>query len=124
MAHPIRPGDGAVRTALAWLVHPITVVATVLLVVNDHLLKAAFPGPFTGKLSDAAGLAMAPPLVALVLAVASPRTRPAIGAAVATGLVTVGFVAVKAVPVAAGWASAAWSLLNGPSGVRAGPTDP
>lgn len=123
MAHPMRPGDGAVRTALAWLVHPITVVATVLLIVNDHVLKAAFPGPLTGKLSDAAGLAMAPPLVALALAVASPRTRPAIGAAVATGLVTVGFVAVKAVPAAAGWASAAWSLANGPSAVRADPTD-
>ena len=34
-----------------------------LLLVNDHVLKAAFPGPITGKLSDAAGLVLAPLVV-------------------------------------------------------------
>ncbi|MFB9474957.1 hypothetical protein ACFFR3_36155 [Nonomuraea salmonea] len=42
-----------------------------VLLVNDHLLKAAFPGVVTGKLSDVAGLLVAPALVALLL------TRPA-----------------------------------------------
>ncbi|WP_345393526.1 hypothetical protein [Nonomuraea salmonea] len=32
-----------------------------VLLVNDHLLKAAFPGVVTGKLSDVAGLLVAPP---------------------------------------------------------------
>ena len=47
-----RPGDG--------LLHPVALVALVALVVNDQLLKAAWPGPVTGILSDIAGLVVAP----------------------------------------------------------------
>jgi len=36
--------------------HPAFVVAVVVLVVNDVYLEPEFPGPATGKLSDAAGL--------------------------------------------------------------------
>lgn len=46
------PGDG--------LVHPVALVAIVVLVVNDHWGKAAFPGLLTGKLSDFAGLLFFP----------------------------------------------------------------
>ncbi len=46
----------------AWLSHPVTVVAALVLLLNDHLLKHAWPGPVTGKLSDVAGLVVAPPL--------------------------------------------------------------
>lgn len=73
---PAHVGDGAVGAALAWLVHPVTVFATALLIVNDHLLKAAYPGWVTGKLSDVAGLVMAPPVVAVALAWVWPRWRP------------------------------------------------
>ncbi|GAA3121815.1 hypothetical protein GCM10020001_047700 [Nonomuraea salmonea] len=45
----------------AWLCHPVTVAGVLVLLVNDHLLKAAFPGVVTGKLSDVAGLLVAPP---------------------------------------------------------------
>lgn len=38
------------------LVSPGFLLALVLLLVNDHVLKAAYPGWFTGKLSDFAGL--------------------------------------------------------------------
>ena len=38
------------------LLHPAFLVALATLVVNDHLLKDAFPGVVTGKLSDFAGL--------------------------------------------------------------------
>src|SRR5919108_3596562 len=46
------PGDG--------LLHPLVLVALAALVVNDHLLKPTFPGVVTGKLSDVAGLLLAP----------------------------------------------------------------
>jgi hypothetical protein len=47
-----RPGDG--------LLHPVFLAALALLIVNDQLLKLAWPGVVTGKLSDAAGLVVAP----------------------------------------------------------------
>lgn len=50
-----RPADG--------LLHPVAVLALVVLVVNDQVLKAAWPGVVTGKLSDVAGLIVAPLVV-------------------------------------------------------------
>lgn len=97
----------------SWLGHPATLIALLVLVVNDHLLKDLWPGPVTGKLSDAAGLVLAPPLLALLV------RRPA----VALWSVGVGFFLVKAFPYGAELASAAWSLAHGPSIVRADPTD-
>jgi hypothetical protein len=46
------------------LLHPVALTALAILIVNDHLLKAAAPGPVTGKLSDVAGLVVAPLMVA------------------------------------------------------------
>ncbi len=69
--HPLAvtaPPLRAVPAALAWLLHPATIAATVLLIANDHLLKRAWPGPVTGKLSDVAGLVLAPPVLGLLLA--------------------------------------------------------
>jgi hypothetical protein len=100
-------------------VHPVTLVALVVLVVNDHLLKAAYPGLITGKLSDVAGLVLAPPLLALLTL---PLTRRR-GAIAAVALVGAGFVVVKAVPSASAVASAGWSVLRGPSLIRADVTD-
>lgn len=53
----VRPtaGDG--------LVHPVVLVAVGLLILNDHFLKAAWPGLVTGKLSDFAGLLFFPLLL-------------------------------------------------------------
>jgi hypothetical protein len=42
------------------LLHPVALVALVVLVLNDHLLKALYPGFVTGKLSDFAGMIVAP----------------------------------------------------------------
>jgi len=42
------------------LVRPIALAALALLILNDHVLKSAFPGPLTGKLSDVAGLMLFP----------------------------------------------------------------
>jgi hypothetical protein len=99
----------------AWLGHPVTVLALLVLVVNDHVLKAAYPGRLTGKLSDAAGLVLAPPLLAAVL-----RLR---GRWVALVLIGAGFVLVKVWPPAAGAVSAVGSLVRPHSVVRADPTD-
>ncbi|WP_344972946.1 hypothetical protein [Streptosporangium fragile] len=100
-------------------------VATFVLLVNDHLLKALQPGPVTGKLSDIAGLLVAPPLLALALSLAfafSPALvrLAAPAATVATGI---GFALVKTTEAGAGLASQAWTLVAGPSRVLADPTD-
>ncbi|WP_406075014.1 hypothetical protein [Micromonospora sp. NBC_01638] len=122
MSGPETPRDGA-PTTLAWLCHPATLLALVALVVNDHVLKAALPGLMTGKLSDVAGLVLAPPLVAVLLTLLVPRL-PARAAALA-GLVAVGagFAVVKSSGYAAELASSAWTALAGPSLVRADWTD-
>ncbi|RLK23538.1 hypothetical protein DER29_1403 [Micromonospora sp. M71_S20] len=122
MSAPPPRRDGA-PAALAWLGHPATVAALVLLVTNDHLLKAAFPGPVTGKLSDIAGLVLAPPLVAVLLALLAPRLPARAAAGLGLGLVAAGFTAVKSSGYAAAVASAAWSAVSGPSLVRADGTD-
>lgn len=65
------PGDG--------LLHPLPLCAIGVLVLNDHLFKAAFPGLLTGKLSDFAGLAFFPLfLQAGWEALQSLRARPAV----------------------------------------------
>lgn len=115
------PPTAGPRAALAWLAHPATVLATLVLVLNDHVLKAAAPGPLTGKLSDVAGLVMAPALVAVALT--TFRVPAGVAAVLACGLVGLGFAAVKASPVVAGLASTVWSLANGPSTVEADGTD-
>ncbi|MGX7674160.1 outer membrane protein assembly factor BamB family protein [Plantactinospora sp. DSM 117369] len=108
---------------LRWLGHPGTVAATVLLLVNDHLLKACWPGPLTGKVSDFAGLVVAPAVLGGGLAAAFPvrRGRLLVAACViSTGL---GFALVKLTAPGAALASAVWSSVAGPSRVLADPTD-
>lgn len=134
-----RPGP--MRAALAWLAHPVSVVALVALVVNDHVLKAAFGGWWTGKLSDVAGLVFFPALVAVALAAVGTVVRGAGGSVArpahgdfsrlglgAVALTGIGFVWVKATWVGAATASAvltaiAGPLVDGPSVVRADATD-
>jgi len=45
---------------LAVLYSPLFLTGLVLLIINDHLLKASYPGIVTGKLSDIAGLFVFP----------------------------------------------------------------
>ncbi|MGV9211301.1 hypothetical protein ACTFTM_05495 [Micromonospora sp. RB23] len=120
-------GTGEVRdgapTTLAWLCHPTTLLALVVLVVNDHLFKAAYPGLVTGKLSDVAGLVLAPPLVAVLLTLLVPRLPAHRAAPVGLVTVGVGFAVVKSSGYAAELASSAWTALAVPSLVRADRTD-
>ncbi|GLW96464.1 hypothetical protein [Microtetraspora sp. NBRC 16547] len=101
------------NSALAWIGHPLTVIATVLLLLNDHLFKSLWPGLVTGKLSDVAGLIVAPPL--LNLFIRRPR--------VSVLLTGAAFTLVKTTSIGAALASEAWTLAWGPSQVLADPTD-
>ncbi|MEV4111376.1 hypothetical protein [Nonomuraea sp. NPDC049695] len=93
----------------------MTVAGVFLLLVNDHLLKQAWPGFLTGKLSDVAGLVVAPALVALLF-----RRRADLAATVLTGVL---FTLVKSTETGAQLASHVWTLVAGPSRVLADPTD-
>ncbi|KAB8196273.1 hypothetical protein FH608_005735 [Nonomuraea phyllanthi] len=86
-----------------------------MLLVNDHLLKQAWPGFVTGKLSDVAGLVAAPALVALLF-----WRRADLAATVLTGVL---FALVKTTETGAEAASHVWTLVAGPSRVLADPTD-
>ncbi|MEV6447167.1 hypothetical protein [Amycolatopsis sp. NPDC051716] len=103
-----------------WAAHPLTVGATAVLLLNDHLLKPAWPGLVTGKLSDVAGLVAAPPVLGLLLGLFLARRLAAPAAVAVTGAA---FAVVKLTAAGAGVASAAWSVVNGPSVVLADPTD-
>ena len=109
--------------ALAWLAHPVTVLAIVALVFNDHVLKAAYPGWITGKLSDAAGLVLAPPLLAVVATLLVPWLPARIAAIVGFVGTAFGFAAVKGSVAGAAAASAMWSAVAMPTVIRADATD-
>lgn len=47
-------------TRAGYLLHPLALLGLALWIANDHVLKAAWPGWWTGKLSDVAGLAVFP----------------------------------------------------------------
>src|SRR3954452_11813206 len=91
------PGDA--------LLDPLSITALALLLVNDHILKAAVPGFVTGKLSDLAGLAFFPLLLlsAWELALAAlhrwpgPSTR---ALTIAVSVTAIAFVSIKTLPAA------------------------
>jgi len=93
----------------------VTLLAALVLALNDHLLKQLWPGLVTGKLSDVAGLVVAPPLLALLLC-----RRADLTATLLTGAL---FALVKSTETGAEAASHALTALAGPSRVLADPTD-
>lgn len=94
-------GQNQAWSARAGLLHPAWWLATGLLLLNDHYLKGAGQlAPWlTGKLSDFAGMMMAPLVLAALLA---PRSRPAF--LLAHVLVGVAFSALKL----SSWCAAVW----------------
>jgi hypothetical protein len=101
------------------LASPGFVLALVLLILNDHLLKRVYPGVLTGKLSDVAGLVVAPLLLGVLLTAWRVR-RPL---PVAIALTGVGFTLTKASAAGAALASTAWNLTGVPTLIRADVTD-
>jgi hypothetical protein len=109
----LRGVDRALTPALPLgeALHPLTLAATALLVINDWALKPRIGGAVTGKLSDLAGLACAPVLLTAAIGLAlhlavrlgaavdpSLSRRRLTLAIVATGVT---FAAVKLSPAAA-----------------------
>lgn len=107
----------------AVLRHPLFLGALALLAVNDHLLKGAglLPGALTGKLSDLAGLVVAP-----VLAAALVDARTSRGRALAFAAVVAPFAAIKLSAAAAqllvglvGLAGITWRIWQDPTDLAA-----
>ncbi|MDC3956717.1 hypothetical protein [Polyangium jinanense] len=117
--HEARIDEAPWRPARA-LAHPAWWVALAVLAVNDHVLKGSslVPGLVTGKLSDAAGLFLAPALLATL--VRARRRRAVIGCHVAVAVV---FAALEL----SGGLAAAWDAALGALGLPfqtwADPTD-
>ena len=66
------------RRCEAALTHPVTLAALALLLVNDIVFKALFPGAWAvGKLSDLAWVIFASPLLAFALSFAVPKKSAA-----------------------------------------------
>jgi hypothetical protein len=115
-------------------VHPATLLALALLVVNDWVMKPRFgPSAVTGKLSDLAGLALAPVVLSAALGLVlhasaclgapvdpSLSRRRLIACTVATGAV---FAAVKLDPCAAQLVATAISYAGRPATIYLDPTD-
>ncbi len=55
------------------ILSPLWIFALGVLIFNDHFLKAAWGNVLTGKLSDFAGLFLAPVLLAFILRVKTKR---------------------------------------------------
>jgi hypothetical protein len=109
----------SIRPAHA-LLSPAWLLALAVLLVNDHWLKYAdlAPGAVTGKLSDLAGMLVAPVLLAVLLRVR--RTGALLACHAAVGLV---FTAIKLSPTCAGWWSWSMGLLGYPWTIVCDPTD-
>lgn len=102
------------------LIHPVWLGALALLIVNDHVLKGSghLPSLITGKLSDFAGLLVAPALLCALLTLRSPRAW--IWAHIATGAV---FSAINLFPWAAHAIEALTRLTPFPWHVTVDPSD-
>ncbi len=90
--------DGGTKDGRSALRHPLFWAALALLVINDHLLKGAgvLPGALTGKLSDFAGMIVAP--VLLATAFGARRTQARL---LAFAIAAAPFVAINVAPQAA-----------------------
>lgn len=75
--------------------HPVAVAALVMLFVNDQLLKERFANAVTGKLSDIAGLVLAPIVLVSVLELCSRRTTGVALMVACTALTVVAFALVQ-----------------------------
>ena len=100
--------------------HPAYWVALATLLLNDHVLKGSglLPAVLTGKLSDFAGLIVAPVLACAAFGVRSHAVRAAWLA-----LIALGFSAIKLSPMLAVAAGAVLTALGVRSYIWCDPTD-
>ncbi|MCC6905721.1 MAG: hypothetical protein IT326_07750 [Anaerolineae bacterium] len=113
----------ALQRSWQGLSHPITVGMLLLMLLNDHVLRLAWPSWITGKLSDVAWLAFAPFIAAALLALFLPDRENVVGPLSFTGVAAI-FALAKTVPaVHSGMALLFESVLRQPFGLRPDPTD-
>lgn len=94
--------------------HPVAVAAVFVLALNDHVLKHAYPGFVTGKLSDVAGMIFFPLVLHAIVTWIAPRARSdriLVASCVATAIV---FALVKTLPVANDAYRIAWGAMQTP----------
>ncbi|MEM9193623.1 MAG: hypothetical protein AAGF12_30895 [Myxococcota bacterium] len=110
------PTDSTLRSRFAVLQHPVFVAALFVLLLNDHVLKSAVPGWFTGKLSDFAGLIVAPCLFAAILG-AGPRRRIVAFVAAVLPFVAINLfpTAARAMETATGALGVGWTIFTDPT---------
>lgn len=82
------------------LTHPIALTALTMLILNDHVLKEAWPGWWTGKLSDLSGLIIFPLLLQaaweLICQIRHRQWEPSFRLlAACTGATLIGFTAIQ-----------------------------
>lgn len=113
------------RKALHLLAHPLTLGAIGLLLVNDHVLRRAWPSALTGKLGDLAWLFFIPLVAAAAVALVLPgRGHARAAGALAYAIVGIAFTLAKTVPWAhAAVVAAAEALFGFEVGWRRDPTD-
>jgi hypothetical protein len=127
-------GPGHPALPVSELLAPVPLAAALVLAGNDWLLKpSAAPGWLTGKLSDVAGLAVAPLIATAVidlvlyaafrLGARVDFTLRAWKLAAAIAVVGATFAATKLSPAAAAAVAAALAAVTGRAAIVADPTD-
>jgi len=115
----MRPDGRSVCVAGEALLHPLAVAAVAILLLNDHVMKQAFPGWFTGKASDFAGLVFFPllalSLCEIVAALVHKTYLPSrANLNLALSITGVAFALVKLIPTFGDWYSVTWGWLSAP----------
>jgi hypothetical protein len=105
------------------VVHPVTLAAAAVLLLNDRVGKSLWPGPVTGKASDVAGLVVAPAVLALLLALLVPRAPVRFVGGVALAATGTGFALAKVTAAGNAVAVAGWEQVAGSAQVVRDPTD-
>jgi hypothetical protein len=95
----LRLQSALLHKALRLLVHPLSLLALALLLVNDHLLRTLSPSTLTGKLGDFTWLFVSPLVVIAALALMLPdRHRARIVPVLSYGAVALIFAIANSLP--------------------------
>jgi hypothetical protein len=120
-------GNQALKKALACIVHPVSIGAILLLLLNDHFFRHWWPSWLTGKLGDFAWLFFFPFILAVALAGLLPRRllrRDQWVGGLSLGLTGLVFSLVKTLPVfRVGFLHLLESILRFPVHVTGDATD-
>jgi hypothetical protein len=106
--------------SLYCLLHPLSLAAMLLLVVNGHWFQPRYPSWLTGKIGDFVWLVFAPFLCASVVSWCFPyrlKDRPKVAFGLSLLIIGLWFVFGKTVPVVNEITRNAWSFIIGKQGI-------